>query len=50
MITIAILIVFWLILDHKYHPRIDYTREGKYLLWYDKNGSREYKVIIDTKK
>lgn len=49
MAILIIILAILFILELRYHPRLDYTIDGKYLLWYDKKGGRDYKVIFTIK-
>lgn len=37
-----IIILLILVGEYVFSPRIDYTRDGKYLLWYNGWNNREY--------
>ncbi len=47
-IIIAILIIGVLIVEAKWSPRINHTREGKILLWYDSySGTRRFIILVE---
>lgn len=45
MKIIIILVILTLIVEVVYKPRLDFTREGKLVLWYGRN-VREYWILF----
>jgi len=50
MIYLAVLFLILFIVSYKLELYLDYTREGKILLWYTYKGQRFYKIILRVKK